>query len=363
MKAMVVRELGGGWVPEEITIAKPQGNEVLVDIKASGLCGSDQMEMSTEVQFPPPSVLGHEIAGIVTEIGPNVTNIAVGDHVAACLVQFCGKCEECLSDDVGLCLNPSATERAEGEAPRLTDSDGKALNQGMGLGGFAQQALVHENMLVTIPKEMPFPQAAVLGCGVVTGTGAIFNAAQVEQGATVAIIGAGGVGLNAISGAVVAGAAKIIVIDLNNETLETAKKFGATHIINSGEQDPVAAVKDLTGGRGVPYAFDIVGITPTARQGYDMLAKGGTLYQIGMGGGNLELANLGNIFDRKAIQGVFMGSGVPKRDIPVLADLYLQGKLNLDDLVSAEISLSEVNEGYEKLKDPQVNRVVITSFE
>lgn len=362
MRAMVVRELGGGWVEENIEIAEPVGNEVLVELRASGLCGSDHMEMSTVVNYPPPAVLGHEIAGVVTQVGPNVTTFAVGDHVAGCLVQFCGKCEQCLSGEVGLCRNPEDTVRAESEEPRLKDAAGKPLTQGMALGGFAQQALVHENMLVKIPDEMPFPQAAVLGCGVVTGTGAVLNAAKVQRGEAVAIIGAGGVGLNAISGAVLAGATQIIVIDLNDETLETAKKFGATHVINSSKTDPVAEVKSLTGGYGVKYAFDIVGVGATARQGYDMLDRGGTLYQIGMSGNTFELASLPNIFDRKAIQGVFMGSGVPKRDIAALSNLYLNGRLNLDDLVSAEIALSEINEGYARLKDPKVNRVVITDF-
>lgn len=362
MKAMVVRELGAGWVEEEVSLAAPRGSEVLVEVKASGLCGSDFMEMRREVNHPPPSVLGHEIAGVVAGVGPNVTTLAVGDHVAGCLVPFCGKCRRCLSGDVGLCRNPGEVFRGAGEEARIRDAEGRPLDQGMGIGGFAQRALVHENMLVKLPEEMPFPQAAVLGCGVITGTGAVLNAARVERGESVAIIGAGGVGLNAISGAVLAGAAQIIVIDLNEATLETAQRFGATHVVNSGETEPVAAVKALTGGFGVRYAFDIVGIAATARQGYDMLDRGGTLYQIGMGSSTFELESLPNIFDRKAIQGVFMGSGVPKRDIAVLADLYLDGRLNLDDLVSAEISLGEVNEGYEKLKDPRVNRVVITDF-
>lgn len=365
MKAMVVRELGGGWVPEDIEIADPEGNEVRVELRASGLCGSDLMEMRAEVNYPPPAVLGHEISGVVTALGPNVTQFEVGDHVAGCLVQFCGKCEKCLSGDVGLCRNPAETVRGEEASPRLKDAAGKALTQGMALGGFAQEALVHENMLVKIPEEMPFAQAAILGCGVVTGTGAVLNAAEVRRGDSIAIIGAGGVGLNAISGAVIAGAAQIIVSDLNDATLETAKSFGATHVINSSQTDPVAEVKNLTDGFGVSAVFDFVGATATARQGYDMLDRGGVLYQIGMAGPDavIETHNLANTFDRKGIQGVFMGSGVPKRDIRVLSDLYLQGRLNLDDLVSAEISLSEVNEGYEKLKDPQVNRVVITSFD
>lgn len=362
MKAMVVRELGAGWVEEEVTIAEPQGNEVLVTLKASGLCGSDFMEMRREVNYPPPAVLGHEIAGIVASVGPNVTTLEVGDHVAGCLVQFCGKCERCLSGEVGLCRSPGDVVRGEGEEPRLKDAEGRSLAQGMALGGFAQQALVHENMLVRLSEEMPFPQAAVLGCGVITGTGAVLNAAEVQRGESVAIIGAGGVGLNAISGAILAGASQIIAVDLDDATLATARKFGATHVVNSAETDPVEAVKELTGGFGVRYAFDVVGIAATARQGYDMLDRGGTLYQIGMGGNTFELESLPNIFDRKAIQGVFMGSGVPKRDIATLAGLYLDGRLNLDDLISAEISIGELNEGYERLKDPQVNRVVITDF-
>lgn len=362
MKAMVVRALGAGWVEEEIAIADPLENEVLVDIKASGLCGSDFMEMSHGVLNQPPVVLGHEIAGVITKVGPGVTTLKVGDHVAGCLVQFCGKCSRCLSGEVGLCRNPEGPLRSADEAPRLTDASGEPLNQGMALGGFAEQALVHENMLVKIPNEMPFPQASVLGCSVITGTGAVLNAAKVERGETVAIIGAGGVGLNVISGAILAGAARIIAIDLNDATLETAKKFGATHVINSGTTDPVAAIKELTDGYGVRYVFDVVGIAATARQGYDMLDNGGTLYQIGMGGNTLELDSMNNIFNRKAVQGVFMGSGVPKRDIAALVDLYIDGRLNLDDLISEEISLTSLNEGYTRLKDPQVNRVVITDF-
>lgn len=362
MKAMVARALDAGWVEEDIRIADPLDNEVLVDVKASGLCGSDFMEMRHGVMHQPPVVLGHEIAGVVARVGSSVTTLKVGDHVAACLVQFCGKCARCLSGEVGLCRNPEEAVRAAGESPRLSDANGEPLDQGMALGGFAQQVLAHENMLVKIPNEMPFPQAAVLGCSVITGTGAVLNAAKVERGEIVAIIGAGGVGLNVISGALLAGASKIIAIDLNDATLATAKKFGATHVVNSGTTDPVAAVKELSGGFGVRYAFDVVGIPATVRQGYDMLDRGGTLYQIGMGGNSFELESMSNIFSRKAIQGVFMGSGVPKRDIAALVELYIDGRLNLDDLISEEITLSDINVGYTRLKDPQVNRVVITDF-
>lgn len=364
MKAMVVRELGGGWVEEDIQIADPIGQEVLIDLKASGLCGSDHMEMSHEVQYPPPAVLGHEIAGVVAQIGPNVTEFAVGDHVAACLVQFCGKCERCLAGEPGLCRAPELTLRGANDQPRLTDADGKPLTQGMALGGFAQQSLVHENMLVKLPKDMPFAQAAVLGCGVITGTGAVLNAAKVQPGEDLVIIGAGGVGLNVVSGAMLASAGKVISVDLNAESLAAAKEFGATHTINSAEVDPVEKVRELTGGYGVKYVFDVVGIGITARQGYDMLDNGGTLYQIGMGSptDTLNTVPLDNAFSRKGIQGVFLGSGVPKRDMAMLVEQYQAGRLNLDDIVSGEIKLSDVNKGYEMIQDPKVNRLVITDF-
>jgi len=364
IKAMVVRELGGGWVEENIQIADPIGQEVLIDLKASGLCGSDHMEMSREVQYPPPAVLGHEIAGVVAQVGPNVTEFAVGDHVAACLVQFCGKCERCLAGEPGLCRSPELTVRGPDDKPRLTGADGKPLTQGMALGGFAQQALVHENMLVKLPKDMPFAQAAVLGCGVITGTGAVLNAAKVQPGEDLVIIGAGGVGLNVVSGAVLASAGKIISVDLNTESLAAAKAFGATHTINSSEVDPVEAVRELTDGFGVKYVFDVVGIGITARQGYDMLDNGGTLYQIGMGSptDTLDTVPLDNAFSRKGIQGVFLGSGVPKRDMAMLVEQYQAGRLNLDDIVSGEIKLSDVNKGYEMIRDPKVNRLVITDF-
>lgn len=364
MKAMVVRTLGAGWVAEDIHIADPIGQEVLIEVKASGLCGSDHMEMSHEVNYPPPAVLGHEVAGVVTAVGPNVTEFQTGDHVAACLVQFCGKCQRCLSGEPGLCRAPEHTVRGADEAPRLTDAQGQPLTQGMALGGFAQQALIHENMLVKLPLDMPFAQAAVLGCGVITGTGAVLNAARVQPGEDLVIIGSGGVGLNVISGALLASAGRIISVDVNAESLDAAKAFGATHTINSAKTDPVAAVQELTGGHGVSTVFDVVGIGATAQQGYAMLDRGGTLYQIGMGSptDTLDTVPMHNAFGRKAVQGVFMGSGVPKRDMAMLVAQYQAGRLNLDDLVSAEISLSEVNEGYEMIQDPKVNRVVITDF-
>jgi S-(hydroxymethyl)glutathione dehydrogenase/alcohol dehydrogenase len=241
--------------------------------------------------------------------------------------------------------------------------NGQALYQGLGLGGFAERALIHENQLAVVPKEMPFAQAALLGCGVVTGAGAVLNTASVAAGDSVVIFGAGGVGLNAISGARLAGASRVVVIDIQPTRLEAAKKFGATDVIDSTTTKPVEAVGDLLRG-GADHVFDFVGLKAVAEQGLAMLGVGGGLYLVGVSKPEVSIDL--NIFDtiggQKRVQGVNFGSTNFKRDIPMYADLYLQGRMNLDDLVSRKIALREVNDGYAALKDGSLNRVVVTSF-
>jgi S-(hydroxymethyl)glutathione dehydrogenase / alcohol dehydrogenase len=360
MKAAVVREFGGGFQTEDVTIADPVGREVLVEVKASGLCHSDELAASTNLGYDVPMVLGHEVAGVVTAVGDQARDVAIGDHVVGCLVQYCGACRKCLTGRVGLCEHPEATVR-DG---RLTDTDGHELAQGMGLGGFAEYAIIHENQVAKVPDAIPFPQAALLGCGVVTGAGAVMNTANVQPGQTVAIIGTGGVGTNAISGAVIAGAGRIIAIDVADDKLDNARHFGATDTVNSTTTDAVAAVKELTGGLGADFVFDFVGLPAVTRSGFDMLAQGGGLYLIGVldPSNHLDLTSLELLNGRKRVEGVYMGSTNPKRDIPMIAELYLQGRYKLDELVSKTISIDEVQAGYESLHDPKINRVVITSF-
>lgn len=348
MKATLVREIGAGFVRADIDIAHPIGREVLVDVKASGLCHTDLTMSHFEMGNPLPGVFGHELAGLVTAVGPDVTDIMIGDHVVGCLVQYCGACEKCLSGKVFQCLHPEKTLRAPGEAPRLSEND-IPVGQAFGLGGFAQQALVRENQLVKVPDEVPFAQAALLGCGVVTGAGSVLNTANVQAGDAIVVIGAGGVGLNAINGAVIAGATTIIAVDIADDKLAKAKEFGATHVVNSTEVGPVGAVHEIT-GNGADAVFDFVGTKAVAEQGLEMAAPGGGLYLIGV------------IGSQKRVQGVYMGSTTAKRDIPMYAKLYLEGRFELDALLSKEIALDEVNEGYDALKDPSVTRVVITSL-
>lgn len=362
MKASVIREFGGKFEMADVEIAEPEGREVLVQVKASGLCHSDEIAAKHDLGYTPPMVLGHEVAGEVIAVGPDVTQLAIGDHVVACLVQYCGACKRCLGGQVHLCTDPGSTVRGEHQHPRLSEK-GSAVEQGMALGGFAQKALIHENQLARIPKEMPWAQAALLGCGVVTGAGAVLNTANVKQGDSVVVIGAGGVGLNAINGAITAGATTIIAIDLKDEKLVRAKAFGATHTINSSQTDPVEEVLRITGG-GADAVFDFVGIRSVLEQALKMTVDGGGLYMIGVldPTATVDLSPIDMLMKRRRIEGVYMGSTNPKRDIPLFAELYLQGRFELDALVSKEIRLDQIDEGYASLADPNVARVVITDL-
>jgi S-(hydroxymethyl)glutathione dehydrogenase/alcohol dehydrogenase len=361
MKALVLTALGRGFDCEDIDIAAPMGREVLIDVQASGLCHTDLLFATHDI-VPTPAVLGHEVSGIVAEVGPDVTQFRIGDHVVGSLAQSCGSCARCLAGRSFQWQHPESTLRRPSDGPRLS-RHGVGLFQGLGLGGFAERALIHENQLALLPKEMPFAQAALLGCGVVTGAGAILNTADVSAGETVVIFGAGGVGLNAVSGARIAGASRIVVIDTQPKRLQAAKQFGATDVIDSTKTEPVEAVRGLLPG-GADHVFDFVGLKAVAEQGLAMLGVGCGLYLVGVAKPevNLDL----NIFDaiggQKRVQGVNFGSTNAKRDIPMYAELYLQGRMNLDDLVSRRISLREVNEGYAALKDGSLTRVVVTSF-
>ncbi|MBU4215789.1 MAG: zinc-binding dehydrogenase [Actinobacteria bacterium] len=363
MKASIVRSLGAGFeLAEHVDIAAPIGKEVLVEVKASGLCHTDDLAAKYPLGWEPPAVFGHEVAGVVTAVGPDVVDLVVGDHVVGCLVQYCGTCSQCQAGNQVLCAHPEATLRADGQPPRLSEN-GVAIGQGMGLGGFAQQALIHEHQLAKVPDQIGWPQAALLGCGVVTGAGAVLNTADVQPSDAVVVIGVGGVGLNALNGAVTAGAATIIAIDIADEKLDRAKRFGATHVINSATSDPVEEVRRIT-GVGADAVFDFVGLKPVTQQALQMVAPGGGLYLIGVLDPTsvLEISAVELLGGRLHVEGVYMGSTTAKRDIPLYARLYLEGRFRLDELVSREISLAQIEEGYAMLKDPTVARVVVTDL-
>ncbi|MCV9994255.1 Zn-dependent alcohol dehydrogenase [Paeniglutamicibacter sp. ZC-3] len=363
MKAAVVSEVKGAFEVLEIAIDNPAPQEVLIDVRASGLCHSDLHVASNDVGFPMPAVLGHEISGVVAALGSAVTGLAVGDHVVTSPVHSCGACSSCRAGRPYQCRVPSHTNRAPGTAPRLS-LDGRALTQFIGVGGFAEQVLVHQNTVVPVPREIPFDKAALLGCGVVTGAGAAINTARIRPGDTVVVIGAGGVGLNVIQGARLAGASRIIAVDLQPAKLELATVFGATDVINGGDSDAVAEVLRLTGG-GVTHAFEVIGLKRTTEQAVAMLEVGGTAYLIGVHqpGSTIDITPFGDLMGKqKGIRGVAMGSSNIAIDIPMYANLYLQGRFKLDELVSSHIGLDGIEQGYQSLRSGAVARSVITRF-
>ncbi|QTG81299.1 Zn-dependent alcohol dehydrogenase [Arthrobacter crystallopoietes] len=363
MKAAVIEAVGAPFEVQDVTIAGPQGHEVLVEVKASGLCHSDLHVASANVGFPLPAVLGHEVAGVVTAVGPDVTGFRVGEHVVTSPVHSCGRCRGCLTGKPYQCRVPQHTQRPREAQPRLSRGT-DPLTQFIGVGGFAEQVLVHENTVVSVPHDLPFDRAALLGCGVVTGAGAALNTARLRPGDTVAVIGCGGVGLNVIQGAALAGAQRIIAVDLQSAKLDLAREFGATDTVNAAEVDSVQAVLDTTRG-GVTHAFEVIGLKATAENAIAMLDVGGTAYLIGVHqpGATLNVTPFGDLMGRqKGIRGVAMGSANIKVDIPMFADLYLQGRFKLDELISQRISLAEIDHGYELLRGGAVARSVITSF-
>ena len=360
MKAAVLNEQPGPLEIEDLAIDKPAANEVLVRVVGAGLCHSDLHFMEGTFRTALPAVMGHESAGIVEQVGADVTYCKRGDHVICCLSIFCGQCRQCLSGHPNRCANPAATSRPESAAPRLTKPDGRAVEQMARLGGFAELMLVHQNALVVINDDMPLDRAALIGCGIMTGMGAVFRTAKVEPGARVCVIGAGGIGLAAIQGARLAGAGQVIVVDVSEAKLEMAQQLGGTDLVNASTvDDVVAAVKELSDG-GVDYSFEAIGLKETAEQAFKMLDIGGTATVIGMvpPRQTLEIRGI-DLLSEKKIQGSMMGSNQFRTDMPNMVRMYLDGRLKLDEMVSARMPLDAINEGYAALKRGEVARQVI----
>ena len=299
--------------------------------------------------IPTPVVLGHESSAVVAAVGEGITYVEPGDHVITCPSVFCGACPQCLTGHPNLCEN-TEVRLAPGQARRMTWKGGELLHQAFNLSCFAEQMLVHENAMVKIDPDIPLYRAALVGCGVMTGVGAVFNAAKVEPGATVAVIGCGGVGLSAVNGAALAGAERIIAIDTVASKLEVARELGATDTLNASNADPVKAVRDMTSG-GVHYSFEALGTKTTAEQAFGMLRPGGTATIIGMIplGVKIELHGYDFLRDRK-LQGTSMGGNRFRVDMPRLLSLWRQGRLKLDHLISGKLKLDQINEGFAALK-------------
>ena len=357
MKAAVLREINKPLSIEDVAIDNPAPHEVLIRTVAAGVCHSDLHFQNGSYQYPMPAVLGHESAGVVEKVGSEVRYVKPGDHVITCLSVFCGHCDYCTKGRPVLCTKED-TRRQPTAKPRLSKG-GAPVWQFLDLSSYAEQMLVHENAIVKIDNEMPLDRAALIGCGVMTGAGAVMNTARIPAGSTVAVIGCGGVGLAAIQGARIAGASRIIAVDMVPSKLELAKRMGATDGVNAKLADPVEQVKQLTNG-GVEYSFEAIGLKKTAEQAFEMLRNGGTATVIGMipVGTKIELHGVDFLFEKR-IQGSNMGSNAFRVDMPRFVELYKQGRLNLDDLISKRIQLEQVNDAFEDLKRGEVARSVI----
>ncbi len=361
-KAAVVRQLNSPVSVEEVEVESPKLGEVMVKMSAVGVCHSDFSVTNGTIPMPPPTVIGHEAAGVVEEVGEGVTDIAVGDHVVIVWVPMCGKCRYCAEGRPQLCdqAAKAVTTLPDGTG-RFKDADGNALNHMAGVGVMAEYATVHRDNVLKIDPDVPLDKAALVGCAVMTGVGAALNTANIQPGTTVAVFGAGGIGLNTIQGAALAGAEKIIAVDLEDKKLEYAQQFGATHTVNpSTDGDAVAAIHGLSPG-GVDYAFECIGVPEVITQAYNAIGKGGTMVVVGVTrpDGMITLPTFLMPFQEKVLTGSMYGSGRPSVDFPRYLSLYKANRLKLDELVTATYSLDEVNRAFEDMNNGVNARGVI----
>jgi Zn-dependent alcohol dehydrogenase len=358
VKAAVCRKFGAPLAIEEVELAPPSSGEVVVRIKACVICHSDIHY--TEGAYPSelPAVYGHEAAGVVDAVGENVRGVKVGDFVVATMVRSCGRCRCCEQGHYGSC---ETRFPLDDESPLRSASDGTKITHGLGTGAFAEYALVDASQVVAIPSDVPFECAALLACGVLTGFGAVTNTAKVPVGASVVVIGTGGVGLNSVQGAALSGASTIIAVDLSEDKLKAARAFGATHALNPAKVDLRKRVKVLTDRRGADFAFVTVGAKDAADQAYRLIARGGAVVLVGMPalGVKSEFDILLLADNSQRILGSKMGSSNIQTDIPKLIELYQQGRLKLDELITARYPLEEINEAIASVNRGEALRNVI----
>ncbi|WP_327086659.1 alcohol dehydrogenase catalytic domain-containing protein [Nonomuraea sp. NBC_01738] len=359
MRAAVLTGYGKPLEIREVEVADPGPGEVRVRIRASGVCGSDlkAIDGKSPVVSRLPFILGHESAGVVESVGAGVRAVKPGDHVIIAMSGACGRCRNCGGGRFHLCSGPARMTAIMGGAPRIT-LDGEETRRFIGIGSFAEYAVVAEAMCVKIAKDAPFAAMCLLACGVITGVGAVLNVAHVAPGSSVLVVGCGGVGLNVIQGAVLAGATTIIAADVAEQKLKLAERFGATHTLLA--DDLTAQVGALVRG-GADYAFDVTGAPGVLARAFAATQPGGTTVMVGSPpAGQPAQIDSGLLFSSRRLMGTQGGDAAPLRDLPMLAEQYLRGRLDLDGLVSEQLPLEEINQAIEHLRQGAVARTVIT---
>jgi S-(hydroxymethyl)glutathione dehydrogenase/alcohol dehydrogenase len=357
MKAAVCHEFGQPLVVEDVNIAAPAEGEVKIKVACTAICHSDIHDMKGELPGPVPFVPGHETAGYVAELGPGVTGFKVGDHVLVSLLAACGECYYCVTGLPHLC----PAKFAPPQRTRLTLKDGSTVYQRGGISGFAEEALVDRSQLVVLPDDMPLDRAALIACGVTTGFGAVVNRTRPPAFSSVAVMGVGGVGINALQGAAYVGAYPVIAVDTLETKLETARQFGATHTVNALDKDAAEKIRQLTAGRGADYVYVTVGSIAAIKQGMAFTGIRGTTVLIGLPPVDQELcfSPLEIIPTEKHIIGGFMGATNLAVDIPNLVAMYLSGKLKLDELITGRYTLDDVARAIASTESGEALRNVI----
>jgi S-(hydroxymethyl)glutathione dehydrogenase/alcohol dehydrogenase len=362
-KAAVLYEFKKPLVVEELDLERPKAGEVLVEYKAAGICHSDLSVLNgvfSTVSLP--FIAGHEGAGVVMEVGPGVTRVKPGDHILAMWVPSCGECYYCMRHQPHLCVL-----RAKSRTGLMMDGTSRVKKGTQSIvcmsaiGTFNHYSVLNEKSLLPIDNEIPFEVAAVTGCAVITGVGAVLNTAKVQAGSSVAVVGIGGVGLNVIQGAVLANATTIIAIDLLDNKLEIAKQFGATHTINPGRENFQEKTNAITGGIGVDYAFEVIGSPKTAQMAFDIIRTGGTAVMVGIAGAQdaLSIPLQQFAIAEKRVLGCYYGSANLFADLKLLLDLYKRGRIKVRELITKPYSLEDINQGFEDLKSGGNARGVI----
>jgi len=361
MKAAVFHSPNQPLTIEEVNIEPPKKGEVLVKIAGTGLCRTDLHFIEGHFPWATPAVLGHEAAGTVEQIGEGVTRVQPGDHVILSIARSCGVCRYCVARKPYLCSEASGSFQMKDGTTRLTlKKDGRVVFHFLGVSSFAEYAVVSEMAMVKVRDDAPLEKLSIVGCAVATGVGAVVNTARVTPGKSVAVFGCGGVGLNVVQGANLAGAWPIIAIDTLDNKLALAQEFGASHLVNAAKEQPVLRVHEITGG-GVDFAFEAIGNVEVLGQTFDSLDRGGTAIMVGVPplGSKFTLDTI-SLFADKTLHGCDYGSTDFRRDFPMLVDLYMAKKIKLDELISRTYPLEAINEAFESMKKGEVARAVIT---